>query len=218
MKEEGGDAGATRTTEKAQSTRATLIDVAADTFVKAGYGATSVRDLATRSDMTTGAIYAHFRGKANLLAEAVKMRLSTDLEEYGRRRYGDADLSDWLARNFRDYRHRRAMRSLLVEGAAAARTDEHARELLRDVLVAKQDEWAALYREVWAAEELDPEVDPAGLMMLLWAAELGFGVLEAVGIEPPKPSVLSRVVGRMVSSLGSRTTSKSGRRTRPSRR
>ena len=120
----------TRATDKAQATRATLLDVAAETFEQDGYGATSVRDLADRSGMTTGAIYAHFRGKANLLAEAVKLRLERDLEEYGRRRYGHATLADWLARNFRDYRHRRAMRALLVEGAAAARVDEHARALL----------------------------------------------------------------------------------------
>lgn len=195
--------GVTRATDKSQATRATLLDVAADTFEKDGYGATSVRDLADRSGMTTGAIYAHFRGKANLLAEAVKMRLERDLEEYGRRRYGHATLADWLARNFRDFRHRRAMRALLVEGGAAARTDEHARELLREVLVAKQDEWAAIYREIWSAENLDPEVDPAAFMELLWAAELGFGVLEAYGIEPPKPNVLSRTVGRIVRSLGS---------------
>jgi AcrR family transcriptional regulator len=193
----------TRATDKAQVTRATLLDVAAETFEKKGYGATSVRDLADRSDMTTGAIYAHFRGKANLLAEAVKLRLVRDLEDYGRRRYGHATLADWLARNFRDHRHRRAMRALLVEGAAAARTDEHARELLHEVLVAKQDEWAAIYREIWVAEGLDPEVAPAVFMELLWAAELGFGVLEAYGIEPPKPSVLSRAVGRIVSALGS---------------
>jgi AcrR family transcriptional regulator len=194
---------ATRTTDRAQATRATLIDVAAETFEQEGYGATSVRDLAERSDMTTGAIYAHFRGKANLLAEAVKERLQRDLEEYGRRRYGKAPLADWLARNFRDYRHRRAMRALLVEGAAAARTDEHARELLREVLASKQVEWSAIYRELWSTERLDPDVDPATFMELLWAAELGFGVLEACGIEPPKPNVLARTVGRIVSSLGS---------------
>jgi AcrR family transcriptional regulator len=193
----------TRTTGKAETTRATLLDVAAEAFEQEGYGATSVRDLAERSDLTTGAIYAHFRGKANLLAEAVKLRLNRDLEDYGRRRYGHATLADWLARNFRDYRHRRAMRVLLLEGAAAARTDEQARDLLHDLLAAKQAEWAAIYREIWAVEALDPEVDPAAFMELLWAAELGFGVLEAYGIEPPKPSVLSRTVGRMVRALGS---------------
>jgi AcrR family transcriptional regulator len=193
----------TRTTGKAEATRATLLDVAAETFEKEGYGPTSVRDLAERSDLTTGAIYAHFRGKANLLAEAIKRRLNRDLDEYGRRRYGHATLADWLARNFHDYRHRRSMRALLVEGAAAARTDEQARALLREVLATKQAEWAAIYREIWAVEDLDPEVDPAAFMELLWAAELGFGVLEAYGIEPPKPSVLARTVGRMVRSLGS---------------
>jgi AcrR family transcriptional regulator len=217
VKEDDHAASEVRTTEKARATRATLIDEAAESFVTAGYGAMSVRDLAQRSDMTTGAIYAHFQGKANLLGEAVKLRINHDLEEYGRRRYGDIPLADYLARNFRDYHRRAALRALLVEGAAAARVDDHARKLVHDVLVAKQDEWAALYRELWEKEDLDPAVDPAGLMMLLWAAELGLGMLEAFDIQPPKPSVLSRTVGRLVGSLSEHRRAQRKARSRPGR-
>jgi AcrR family transcriptional regulator len=219
VKEDDQTVPEVRTTEKALATRATLIDAAVESFVTTGYGATSVRDLAQRSDMTTGAIYAHFRGKANLLGEAVKLRIDHDLEQYGRRRYGDVPLADYLARNFRDYRRRAALRALLVESAAAARVDDHARELVRDVIVAKQDEWAAIYRELWEKEDLDPEVDPAALMMLLWAAELGLGMLEAFDIEPPKPSVLARNVGRLVGSLSEHRQAprRNGRRAGPTR-
>jgi AcrR family transcriptional regulator len=198
-------------TEKAQATRAALIDAAAEAFVERGYGAMSVRDLAQRLNMTTGAIYGHFKGKASLLGEAVRFRIVRDLEEHGGRVYRETALSAYLAHNFRDYRKRRALRALLVEGAAAARIDDDVRELLHDVVSEEQARWAKMYRDVWVDQRLDPEVDPAGVMLFLWAAELGLGVLEAFDVELPKPSVLSTIAGRMVGSLSRRTPSSRSR-------
>jgi len=190
-------------TEKARATRTKLIDSAAQSFVERGYGAVSVRDLAERSDVTSGAIYGHFRSKADLLGEAVRMRLARDLEEHAGHPYDETDLADYLAHNFRDYRARTALRALLVEGAAAARVDADVRDLLHEVVVAKQHAWAALYRETFVRQDLDPDLDPEALMMFMWAAELGLGVLEALTIDPPKPHALARVVGRLVGSLRS---------------
>jgi AcrR family transcriptional regulator len=187
-------------TEKARATRARLIESAAESFVADGYGATSVRELAQRSNMTSGAIYGHFSGKANLLGEAVRLRISQDLESHVGASYED-NLADWLAHDLRDYRTRRSLRALLVEGAAAARVDDDVRTLLHDVMQAKLDEWAALYRATWEEEGLDPEIDPEALLVLVWSVELGLGVLEALDIELPKPGVLSKLVGTLVGSL-----------------
>ena len=63
------------------------------------------------------------------------------------------------------------------------------------------DAWAALYRETFVKQDLDPDLDPEVLMTFMWAAELGLGVLEALAIDPPKPHALAKVVGRLVGSL-----------------
>jgi len=47
------------------STRALLLEVATGAFAEEGYAAVSVRDLARRTSLTTGAIYAHFLNKAS---------------------------------------------------------------------------------------------------------------------------------------------------------
>ena len=151
--------------------------------------------------MTSGAIYGHFQNKAHLLGEAVKWRIGLDLERHGGESYEERDLAEYLAHNFADYRKRAALRALLVEGAAAARVDDDVRELLHEVVVSKQREWAALYRQTWKEQSLDPDVDPVGLMMFMWAAELGLGVLEALDIELPKPGVLAKLTDRLVGSL-----------------
>jgi AcrR family transcriptional regulator len=190
-----------RPTEKARATRAALISSAAEAFVDDGYGATSVRDLADRSELTSGAIYGHFKSKANLLGEAVRFRIDHDLDEAGRREYGSLPLADYLERNFRDYERRQALRALIVEAAAAGRVDPDVRKLVHDVIVEKQKEWNAIYEGLWQSEHLDPEIDPSTVQMVLFATELGFGVLEALEVDLPKPNALGRLVGRFIGSL-----------------
>ena len=188
-----------RRTPKARATRARLIEIAAEAFVEDGYGATSVRDVGERAGMTSGAIYGHFSNKANLLGEAVRARLTSDLEHRGT--FEETDLAAWLAHSFRDYRQRSELRALIVEAAAAARTDEEARRLLHDAVGAKLDEWASDYKAIWRRDGLDPEVDPEALMLLLFAAEIGLGILEAIDVEPPKPGILATVVETLVGAV-----------------
>lgn len=189
---------------RAHATRVALIDAAAKAFVETGYGAMSVRDLAHRLHMTTGAIYGHFRSKANLLGEAVRLRIERDLEGENGPKYPETSLADYLAHNFRDYRKRRALRALLVEGAAAARVDDDVRALLHDVVSERQSGWAKQYRDAWTAEGLDPDVDPAAVLVLVWATELGLGVLEALDVTLPRPNVLAETVRRLIGSLRTR--------------
>jgi AcrR family transcriptional regulator len=197
-----------RPTPKARATRARLIETAADAFVDDGYGATSVRDIAERAGLTSGAIYGHFSNKAHLLGEAVRLRLTEDLEHRGT--FEEADLAGWLAHNFRDYKLRRELRALIVEGAAAARTDDEVRELLYQVVHAKEQEWASDYRGVWEREGLDPDIDHEGVLLLLLAAEMGMGVLEALDVELPAPDVLATIIRKLVGSLEAQGPGASG--------
>ena len=63
-----------RTSAKAIATRAALVELAARLFATRGYLQTSIRDIARDANLTTGAIYGHFRNKADLLAEAISSR------------------------------------------------------------------------------------------------------------------------------------------------
>ncbi len=130
-------------TEKARATRAALIRSAGEYFVDEGYGGVSVRDLARRMQLTSGAIYGHFRSKADLLVAAIRERIESDLEApYAGRSLG---LVDHLTAQARAYRCRAGMRALLVEGAAAARVDPDVRRQLREAHSAKLAEWRSIY-------------------------------------------------------------------------
>ena len=57
------------TTER--STRDRLVAAAIEVFVEQGYDGARVQDIARTAGLTTGAIYANYRGKADLLFDAI---------------------------------------------------------------------------------------------------------------------------------------------------
>jgi AcrR family transcriptional regulator len=186
-------------TEKARATRAALISTAGEYFVDDGYGAVSVRDLARRMQLTSGAIYGHFRSKADLLVAAIRERIASDLEApYAGRALG---LVGHLTAQARAYRSRAGMRALLVEGAAAGRVDPDIRQQLRELQSAKLAEWHSIYRELQDRGEIGADVDVATLVDFVWAAELGLGVLEALDVDLPKPGRWAETVRRAVQAF-----------------
>ena len=69
------------------------------------------------------------------------------------------------------------------------------------MMSAQLDEWKATYHEVQAREGLDPTVDMDAVVIVLWATELGLGMLEAWDVELPKPATWAKVVDRVIGSL-----------------
>ena len=185
-------------TQKARATRAALVQSAYDLFVEQGYGAVSVRDVARRTQLTSGAIYGHFRSKADLLVAAIADHIERDLRHAST---GRDPLRAYLQRQWRSYRSRSGLRALLVEAAAAARVDPEVKRQLHDLQTARFEEWNAIYRGLQEAEELDPTVDMDAVVTMLWATELGLGLLEAWDVELPKPAAWGNLVDRVIGSL-----------------
>lgn len=185
-------------TEKARATRAALVRSAAQMFEREGYGAVTLRDVARENDVTTGAIYGHFRNKADLLAAAIADRIETDLVAPARGT--GAGLTDTLATQARRYPTRAGLRALLVEGAHAAHVDDDAGRTIGEVLAARLEEWREQYREVQAQGGFRG-IDMDALVTLLLAMELGLGVLEATDVDLPKPAAWATMVRRLLEGI-----------------
>jgi len=71
-----------------------------------------------------------------------------------------------------------------VQGAAAAHTDDETRDRLHDEQWAHLSAWIDGFKRERARLGIHPTVDVEAMMLYTWAAELGLGVLEAIGIEP----------------------------------
>jgi AcrR family transcriptional regulator len=186
---------------KALATRQRLVELAADLFAEQGYMQTSIRDIARRGAVTTGAIYGHFRNKADLLAEAISDRTAEELESRSAAFGGGPDYVQTLTRLAREYPKRRRLRALIVEGAAAAHTDPVTRDRLREEQLAHLQQWIEGYRKEGARQGIDPGVDLDAMVLYTWAVELGLGVLEALGIEPRSRKGWADVHNRMARGM-----------------
>jgi AcrR family transcriptional regulator len=193
---EPGPAGA-----KAQATRRALIAIAADVFAEQGYAQSSIRDIARRASLTTGAIYGHFRNKADLLVEAISSRTADELEAQSVGVTDTPDYVETLTRLARQYPTRRRLRALIVQGAAAAMTDPETRDRLREEQLAHLTAWIDGYQRERSRQGIHASVDIPAAVLYTWAAELGLGVLEAVGIEPPSRKGWADAHNRFARSL-----------------
>jgi AcrR family transcriptional regulator len=177
---------AERPAGRSEATRSALLDVAAELFAERGYGNTAVRDVAWRAKLTSGAIYGHFRNKADLLVEAIEHRIADELDaqcELVKRRSSHVEA---LAAIARQYRSRRRLRALMLQGAVAAQTDEETRQKLRSLHRSHLQAWIAEYEANRERLGIDPALDLQAAVLYTWAAEVGLGVLEVFGITPER--------------------------------
>jgi AcrR family transcriptional regulator len=185
--------------DPAPTTRERLLDLAAEVFAQEGYAAVSVRDLARRSSLTTGAIYAHFLNKAELLVEAIDARVGTDVDTARDRT--ELTFIDYLTDLNRRYPERSDLRALLLEGATAARNDAAVRERLTAVQGERFDSWVAEYEAGQQRGELDAELDMKAVVLMLWSIELGLGVVEALGLDAPDPEAWAELTHRFIRAI-----------------
>jgi AcrR family transcriptional regulator len=186
---------------EALATRAALVDLAGELFAAQGYLQTSIRDIARHASVTSGAIYGHFRSKADLLAEVINTRTATELEAETMGLPHEVDYVETLTRHARRSRKRRVLRALIVQGAAAAQTDGETRNSLREEQLQHIRAWIAGYQRERGRLGIDPSVDIETAVLSIWAVELGLGVLESLGIEPRSVKAWAEVQNRFARGL-----------------
>ena len=169
--------------------------------------------------MTTGAIYGRFRNKADLLAAAISAKTAGELVSRSVSLGGkETDYVETLTRLASEYRRRRSLRSLIVQGAVAAGTDEETRTLLRDEQQTYLIQWFEQYEQNRDRMGIDPSVDMHSALLYTWAVEVGLGVLEAFGIEPRSAKAWADIHNRFARSLQLRPDAQDRRTPRRLRR
>ncbi len=189
------------TSDRAQATHAVLVDLAADLFAEQGYAETSIRDFARRSPVSLGAIYLHFKNKAELLVEAINRRIDDDLESDNPAGAGPVDPVTRLGDIAQRYPERRRLRALLVQAAAAAQTDDDARRRVRAAQLEHVQGWVDRYEANRDRIGIDPAVDVETAVLLTWAIELGLGMLEAFDLPPASPERWAAIQRRVARAL-----------------
>ena len=93
------------------------------------------------------------------------------------------------------------LRALIVQGAAAAQTDDETRTRLRDEQEAHINSWLEAYERERDRMGIEEDVDMAVFVLCTWAIELGLGVLESMGVAPPSPKAWADIHNRIARSL-----------------
>ena len=181
----------------AEQTRERLLLAAADVFARRGYDGTRVADIAAEAEVSSGALYAHFGSKAQLLVAA--------LRTHGRRLLAEAlaaepgrPVTDLLLRIGRRLPRRPDARGyLIVEALVAARRDEDVAGPMRDYVGERADRLAELVRAAQGGGELDPSLSPGALahfcLLLAMGSALITPDLHAVS-EEEWAALLTRVI------------------------
>ena len=144
-----------------EPTRERILSAAAQLFAAHGFASASMPAIAERSGITAGAIYRHFKSKAELLLEVVKRALEALPLSFERSRGADdAALLPEFAARLTDPALT-LLRQLSVEVHAAARRDPEVRQLL-----ATYNETAL--RKIRALLEVERQASPRAAQ---WAPE-----------------------------------------------
>ena len=193
----------------AEQTRERLLLAAADVFARRGYDGTRVADIAAEADVSSGALYAHFGSKAELLVAA--------LRAHGRRLLAEAlaaepgrPVTDLLLRIGRRLPRRPDARGyLIVEALVAARRDDDVAGPMRDYVGERADRLAELVRAAQDGGELDPSLSPGALahfcLLLAMGSALVTPDLHAVS-EEEWAALLTRVIAGLAPPAASTQT------------
>lgn len=186
-----------------RSSRATLLSAALAEFTEKGYEASNVTAIAERAGVTTGAVYAHFRGKLDLLLQALGIAPANAL-------FGEltavAQESSWsevthvLSRRMAEVPDPSAV--LLLDAVVAARRDPAVAEVLRGGMVAYEDVVARATAAGTTLGLLDPALRPEDLSRVLTLLGLGRLVSEAIGAPAPSDDAYERLAQLLLQASG----------------
>ena len=196
------------------SVRDRLVAAAAEVFAERGYEGTRVQEIVRRAGLSTGAIYANFRNKAELLFAAIgtvpvnsvfdTVALAGDTAE-GLRQAGH----DLPRAEHRD-------RSLLFEALVAARRDPEVAALLRKRLIRFRSRTALVLAAGQRDGSVAPDIDPDAAAEFCQALGMGFLLMEAAALPHADEAEWRHVIDRLVDAISPSGSSDSSAQCDPS--
>jgi AcrR family transcriptional regulator len=184
--------------------REAIVNAAAEVFAERGYDGARVQEIARRAGVTTGAIYAHFSGRHDLLVATIERYAGTvaqqQLAEFDFSRHSAADaivmIGAALARN-----PDLGMRPLAIEALVAARREPELADLMRNQVELANAQVEALVAQGKADGSIAPEVDAAAVAKWANAILVGVAMLAPVWESPIDPLGWEDLLSRLVSGL-----------------
>lgn len=206
---DGGPGGADRPAEDELGSR--LLAAARAEFAERGYAGARVAEIARRAGVTTGAIYSRYRGKAELLADAIDHGTDGEFEALFTDHRFEGRMEDILriaGSHLVDRDRHGAGRAdgrgpgLLLESFTAARREADVNALLRERLHDRHQRLARIVDGAKAGGGIAAEVDTDSLVTFCHAVGLGFLLLEVVDLPMPESKAWRDLIARLLAAVG----------------
>ncbi len=182
-----------------------LLAAAAEVFAERGYERAGVAEIARRAGVTTGAIYGRYRGKAELLVEAIDPHASDELEALFAAHNFEGRMADILrvaGAGLVDTAPDAATHtSLLLEVFLAARRHVEVGEVLRARVLERQARLTEIIERAKAEGDVDDDLDTTAVVAFCHALAFGFLLFDATNLPMPESEPWGRLIERLVASL-----------------
>ena len=176
------------------SSRKYLLQVAREEFLKKGFGQATVGNIARKSGYTTGAIYAHFSSKTDMLVKAIGLGEPYRIREFvsGRVKVTGRKLAAFLSASILHASNREA--TLLLDAAIESRNNEELASLLLERIQQIDAEYREVTRKSVADKAINPIFDDADLSAIVTTLSMGMLVQQAIGTGIPTQATMTRFV------------------------
>ena len=182
------------------STRERLLSAAVEVFVDDGYEGARLQNIARAAGLTTGAVYANFRGKAELLFEAIGARAGAEIDGILAEAQG-RDVRELLELLGDRLLQPREQVPLLIDAVAAARRDDELAGALRQHLDRREQVLVGLVERAKREGAIDVDVDTNALARFCMTLAMGSLVMRTLHAAPPERAAWHELITRLLDAV-----------------
>jgi AcrR family transcriptional regulator len=182
------------------STRDRLLSAAVEVFVEQGYEGARLQDIARAAGLTTGAVYANFRGKDELLFAAIGARVGIEMDSLMDRAF-DRDPRAFLELLGDHIVRPQNKPPLVIDAIAAARRDENLAAALRERFAARESILVGVVDRAKADGTIDPALDSEVFARFGLTLAMGALVMRTLAIEAPAEGAWHDLISRLLDAI-----------------
>lgn len=184
-----------------EQTRNDLLRAAAKAFSQSGYEGATIAQIASEAGLSSGAIYAHYDGKAELFSAVLRAHVQRDLARHlhDDRPFDIGDLITEAGANLD--RRPAAERTLLIEAIMTAKHDPKTRKALSAWFGDQHEFFATSLATAQREGQVTDEFEPMAAARFLTTVMLGSLVLDVLDVPAVSHDDWADLIARLVGSF-----------------
>jgi len=180
-----------------------LVSAAAQVFSEVGYDRATVAEIARRAGVTTGAIYSRYRGKADLMADALGTHLASHFEAVlPEAPAGGLDLLSSLGAHL--VAPAGPSQWLIAEAVVATRRDPELADMIRRSFEEEESRISKAVQQAKDDGHIDRSLSTAAVAQFALAIGMGMNMGQLVGRGRPDAEDWSTIIDRVLDAAAPR--------------